>query len=119
MILETDIEQYIRKTLEAKGFKVIKLVTPGTANVMDRMILRPRYWPGPPMFLEIKRGGKELRAAQAAIAKDWTRRGCHVMPAVRGMEDAKMFCSALIAKSYDAYKAAKPDQIYDDPIPAK
>ena len=116
MILETDIEQYIRNTLEAKGFKVIKLVTPGTTGVMDRMILRPRYWPGPPMFLEIKRGCKELRAKQAAVAKDWERRGITVLPSVHGMEEAKIRVGELIAASYDAYQTAKLDQIYDRPI---
>ena len=115
MILETDIEQYIRKSLEAKGFKVIKLVTPGTTGVMDRMILRPRYWPGPPMFLEIKRGGKELRAKQTAIAKDWERRGLVVLPSVHGMDEAKIAVGDLIAASYDAYQTAKLSD-FDDPL---
>lgn len=85
---------------------------------MDRMILRPRYWPGPPMFLELKRGGKNLRAKQVAIGKDWKLRGCDVLPPVHGMEEAKIIVGKLIAASYDAYQFALPGMVYDTaPIP--
>lgn len=116
MLLETDIEKYVRTTLEAKGFKVLKLVTPGTANVMDRMILRPRYWPGPPMFVEIKRGGKELRAAQAKIGEDWQMRGCHVLKPIHGMGEAQIRVGELLAASYDAYELAKLRLTHDDTL---
>lgn len=120
-MLETDIERYIKQTLEAKGFKVIKLVTPGTTNVMDRMILRPRYWPGPPFFLECKRTkNDELRAAQKAIALEWKARGCLILKPVHGMADAQERVSQLIAASADAYDLAR-DELRNDTasIPAK
>lgn len=115
MLLETDIEQYVKNTLEAKGFKVLKLTTPGTTGVMDRMILRPRYWPGPPFFLELKRAKQHLRAKQAAIAKDWKKRGCEVLDPVHGLDEAKKRVGELLAASYDAYMLAMPDQVYDEP----
>lgn len=117
MLLENDIEKYVKETLEARGFKVLKLTTPGTTGVMDRMILRPRYWPGPPMFLELKREKKTLRAKQIFIEKDWKLRGCNVLPPVHGIDEAKQIVGQLIALSYDAYMLALPDQVYDPPAP--
>jgi hypothetical protein len=66
------------KVLERKGFKVLKLRTPGNNGVMDRMILWPTYAPHPPTFVELKRPGKEPRPLQAAVADDWRARGCDV-----------------------------------------
>ena len=96
MLLESEIERNLVRRLNEYGFKVFKLHTPGHTGVMDRMILRPRYSPGPPMFVEIKRGGKNLRAKQAAIGEDWKMRGCVVLNPVKTPGECDQLCTYLI-----------------------
>jgi len=107
MILETDIEQGLRERLEEFGFKVLKLYTPGHTGAMDRMILRPRYSPGPPMFVELKRRGKKLRPLQAAIGEDWKKRGCEVLEPILGIADMTERVSELIDMVILDYRHAK------------
>ena len=96
MLLESDIERHLVRRLTEYGFKVLKLHTPGTTGVMDRMILRPRYSPGPPMFVELKRGGKNLRQLQAKIGEDWKVRGCMVLKPCKTMGECDQLCTYLI-----------------------
>jgi hypothetical protein len=97
MILEAEIEQKLRERLENYGFKVLKLVTPGRIGTMDRMILRPRYSPGPPMFVELKRPGiKNIRPLQLAIGEDWKARGCLVLEPILGLADMLERCNEMI-----------------------
>jgi hypothetical protein len=76
-VLEAVVEKRLKR-LEARGFSVYKLRTPGRNGVMDRMILWPKYSPKPPVFVELKAPGKEPRLLQYAVAADWTARGCDV-----------------------------------------
>lgn len=77
-MLEKTVELRLKR-LEGMGFKVLKLRTPGVSGVPDRMILRPKYAPGPPMFVELKAPRKHERALQAAVRGDWRLRGVDVL----------------------------------------
>jgi hypothetical protein len=114
MILEADIERKLHR-LADYGFKVLKLYTPGTIGVMDRMILRPRYSPGPPMFVELKRPGKKLRPLQRATAKDWKHRGCIVLKPCSTPGEVDQLCTDLITMIMPDYAFAKEDD--HDPLP--
>jgi len=117
-MLESAIEKGFKTLLESRGFKVLKLGTPGTIGAPDRMILRPRYWPGPPMVVEFKKpGAPPPRKVQAAIALDWASRGVHVLPYINSRERANEVVEWLIEQSREAYSRAKPDEIYDRALP--
>jgi len=113
---ESAIERHFKLLLEGRGFKVVKLVTPGTAGVPDRLILRPRYWPGPPMMVEFKKPKEPLRKLQAAVALDYQARGVHVLPYIDSRERATEVANWLMDKSREAYALATTEQIFDDPI---
>lgn len=95
MMLEKVVEAALKK-LEAYGFKVLKLRTPGVNGVMDRMILAPSWSPAPPVFVELKRPGKSERALQAAMRDDWRARGCNVADACDTIEDVEQLCAQLV-----------------------
>lgn len=76
---EAPVEDRLRTRLEGKGFKVLKLVTPGHAGSMDRLILMPTWSPGPPAFCECKRPGKGERRLQEIVRDQWRARGCYVL----------------------------------------
>lgn len=78
-MLEKQVEARLKARLEAHGFKVLKLQTPGNAGVPDRIILRPHYSPGPPFFVECKRPGKHERRLQELVCEDLAARGCIVL----------------------------------------
>lgn len=78
-MLEAAVEGRLKRYLEKVGFKVLKLTTPGTMGVPDRMILRPKWSPGPPWFVELKRPGKAERPLQDAVRDDWRKRGVLVL----------------------------------------
>ena len=107
VINESEIERELCAQLTAYGFKVLKLYTPGNTGTMDRMILRPRYSPGPPMFIELKRPRKKLRPLQAAIAVDWTVRGCIVLKPCTDMGEVNERCMQLIQMILPDYAFAK------------
>jgi len=89
-VKEAPVEKRLKTRLEGEGFKVLKLVTEGTAGATDRLILRPLWSPGVPWFAECKRPGKDLRLLQATIANDWRRRGCKVWSrAISSYEDVQ------------------------------
>lgn len=96
MILESEVEQTLKRKLTDYGFLVLKLYTPGHIGVMDRMILRPRYSPGPPMFVEVKRPGKRVRKLQRAVGEDWKRRGAEVLSPVSSLHEVEQLCHDLI-----------------------
>lgn len=87
-MLEKVVEKALKK-LEAYGFKVLKLRTPGVNGVMDRMILMPVWSPAPPAFVEMKRPGEEERALQAATRDQWRARGCNVLDACDTLDDVE------------------------------
>lgn len=113
LINESDIEKRLVERLSDYGFKVLKLYTPGNTGTMDRMILRPRYSPGPPRFVELKRPGKKLRKLQAAIAIDWTARGCEVLKPCSTIADVEILCSYLIEEVMPDYAFATGDNVHE------
>lgn len=96
---EHPVEIRLKNKLQAKGFEVLKLVTPGNTDSMDRMILRPRYAPGPPVFVEVKRPGEEPRKSQAWTRDDWRKRGCDVREYVDTYEKVDALAEALIKET--------------------
>lgn len=87
-VLESKIETRLKLLLENRGFKVLKLVTQGTAGAPDRMILRPTWSPGPPWFIELKRPGKRERRLQELVREEWRNRGLLVLDMINTMEQA-------------------------------
>lgn len=79
---EAPVEKRLTDGLTALGFKVLKLTTPGTNGTPDRMILRPRWSPGPPWVIEIKRPGKNEERLQELVRDDWRARGVLVLDMV-------------------------------------
>lgn len=94
-MLESKVEARLKR-LEDHGFKVLKLKTPGVSGVPDRMILRPKYAPGPPVFVELKRPGKEERPLQAAVRDDWRDRGVVVADRCSTYEQVDLLIGHLI-----------------------
>lgn len=111
-MLEHDLERKLREKLSDYGFLVLKLTTPGHAGVMDRMILRPRYSPGPPLFVELKKPGKaKLRPLQVGVGLDWSKRGCNVLKPCLTVGDVEQLCHDLIKLVAADYAFAKDEDI--------
>ena len=79
---EAPVEQRLVDTLTGFGFKVLKLTTPGTNGTPDRLILRPKWSPGPPWVIELKAPGKHERRLQELVREDWRERGVLVLDMV-------------------------------------
>lgn len=60
---ETDVEQALTKAVKKAGGMSLKLVSPGTAGIPDRLILLRGGKAG---FIEVKAPGKKPRALQMA-----------------------------------------------------
>jgi hypothetical protein len=106
-INESVVERRLVDKLEDVGFMVLKLITPGYMGTMDRLILWPKYAPGLPMFLELKRPRAKLRPLQAARAADWQKRGAIVLRPCHTIEEVDQLCHDLIQvamKTYDPRK---------------
>lgn len=93
---EAPVEQRLVDGLTGKGFKVLKLTTPGTNGTPDRLILRPTWSPGPPWVIEAKRPGKHERRLQELVRDDWRARGVLVLDMVNTYE----LVDALIDRLY-------------------
>lgn len=94
---EAPVEERLRKGLTALGFKVLKLTTPGTSFTPDRLILRPKWSPGAPWVIEIKRPGKREELAQSHTRDDWRARGVQVLDMVDTYEKVDALVSKLLA----------------------
>jgi hypothetical protein len=92
---EEFVEHRLVTMLDAGGFKALKLTTPGTNGTMDRMILRPKWSPGAPWFVELKRPGKSERRLQEIVRDDWRARGCNVWPCIDTYELVDQFVQHL------------------------
>lgn len=92
---ENPIETRLKDKLTSLGFKVLKLVCPGTSHVMDRLILRPKWSPGPPWHVELKATGKTERRAQELTREDWLARGALVLDPVDSYEAVDDLVSRL------------------------
>lgn len=101
-MLEKEVEKRL-SVLKSTGFEVLKLKTPGHNGVPDRLILRPRYCPGPPSFVEIKRPGKSERALQAAVRDDWRTRGVIVHPMCDTIEKVDQLVADLMRECNAEY----------------
>lgn len=100
---EAPVEQRLKERLEAHGFKVLKLTTPGTNGVPDRMILRPTWSPGPPWFVECKAPGQTERRLQELLRDDWRKRGVNVLDVCDSYDRA----DAIAAILYEACHAER------------
>lgn len=76
---EKPVEERLKERLERYGFKVLKLVTPGNNGTQDRLVLRPKWSPGPPIVVECKRPGKTERRLQELVRDEWRSRGVLVL----------------------------------------
>lgn len=94
-MLEAEVEHKLKR-LKQKGFKVLKLVTPGTAGTKDRIILAPLWSPAPPAFVEVKRPGFSERALQEGVRDDWRARGCDVRDCVSTPGEVAALCTQLL-----------------------
>jgi hypothetical protein len=94
---ERDIEQRLVDKLQAEGFKVLKLVTPGHNGTPDRLILRPLWSPGPPWVIELKAPKQHERRLQELVREDWRARGILVLDAVDTYEKVDTLVDSLVA----------------------
>ena len=71
MIDERDVERYLIKECEKRGWLCWKFVSPGRRGVPDRVVIRP----GAVAFVEVKRNGGRVSPLQIRRIKELTRRG--------------------------------------------
>lgn len=93
---EAPVERRLVGGLTNYGFKVLKLVTPGTAGAPDRLILRPLWSPGAPWVIEVKRPGKRERRLQEIVRDDWRARGVQVLDMVDTYEAVDLLVQRLV-----------------------
>jgi hypothetical protein len=105
---EVLVEKRLVDGLTARGFKVFKLVTPGHSGTPDRLILRPKWSPGPPWVIELKAPKKHERRLQELVRDEWRERGVLVL----NMVDTYEKVDALIAKLLSVCYVTKAH--YDD-----
>lgn len=111
-VLEKVIEKRLKSGLENRGFKVLKLTTPGTNGTPDRLILRPTWSPGPPWVVELKRPKKTERRLQELVREEWRQRGVLVLDMVNTCEQVDELCRQLHAIVF-AERISKPQ--YSEP----
>jgi hypothetical protein len=105
-VLEARVEAEL-KVLERTGFKCLKLRTPGTSGVPDRMILWPKWSPAPSVYVELKQPGKSERGLQAWIRDDWRARGCDVRDMCDTIEKVRHLCRTLLWEAEQRAPAVK------------
>lgn len=71
MIDERDVERYLIKECERRGWLCWKFVSPGRRGVPDRIVIRP----GSVAFVEVKRKGGRVSPLQIRRIEELTRRG--------------------------------------------
>jgi hypothetical protein len=96
---EAPVEQRLKARLESLGFKVLKLTTPGHTGTPDRMIIRPKWAPGPPFFVECKAPGKPERLLQETIRKEWRASGLLVLDVCDSYERVEQIVEFLLPMS--------------------
>jgi hypothetical protein len=97
-MLEAQVEDRLG-VLRKYGFLVLKCRTPGYSGPMDRLILRPVYAPGPPVFVEVKRPGGKPRRLQVEVDKNWRRRGVDVREYVDTYEKVDALVRVLLTEA--------------------
>ncbi len=108
---ESVIEKRLVMGLTAHGFKVLKLTCPGTNGVPDRMILRPVWSPGAPMYIELKAPKQHERRLQEIIRDEWRSRGLKVLDAINTTEQVDILIGVLLSIANDERKPAFEDLI--------
>lgn len=71
MIDERDVERYLIKECERRGWLCWKFVSPGRRGVPDRIVIRP----GAVAFVEVKRKGGRVSPLQLRRIDELARRG--------------------------------------------
>lgn len=71
MIDERDVERYLVKECEKRGWLCWKFVSPGRRGVPDRVVIRH----GGVAFVEVKRKGGRVSPLQIRRIEELTRRG--------------------------------------------
>lgn len=94
---EAPVEKRLVDGLTAYGFKVLKLTTPGTIGTPDRIILRPKWSPGPPWVIELKRPKKHERRLQELVRDEWRERGVRVLDMVNDYDQVDRLIVTLTA----------------------
>lgn len=86
-MLESTLEQSMRKYIKSLGGKAFKWVSPGEVGVPDRICILPG---GRVIFVELKRPGRKngLSERQKKIARVLEGLGCEVW-CINSMEDLK------------------------------
>lgn len=74
-MLESVIEERLKKEIEKIGGKALKFVSPGMSGMPDRIVLMP---PGKIIFVELKAPGKKRRKLQEYRAKELNSLGFRV-----------------------------------------
>lgn len=67
MMLERDVEAYLKKSIERIGGKCLKFVSPGNNGVPDRLVLLSG---GRSFFVEVKRPGEKPRKLQEKAMRE-------------------------------------------------
>jgi hypothetical protein len=98
---ESVIEKRLVAGLTAHGFKVLKLTCPGTNGVPDRMILRPVWSPGAPMYIELKAPKQHERRLQEIIRDEWRKRGLIVLDFINSIEAVDILIGVLLSIAND------------------
>ena len=75
VLLESTIEQRLRKEAKSRGGLALKFVSPGMSGVPDRLVLMPG---GRMAFIELKAPGKTPRALQKKRKEQLERLGFSV-----------------------------------------
>ncbi|QHW38073.1 VRR-NUC domain-containing protein [Staphylococcus ursi] len=69
---ETKLEQYLVKEIKKKNGLCLKLVSPGTKGVPDRIVIMPG---GKTFFVEMKRVSGRIDPLQKYVHKQFNQRG--------------------------------------------
>lgn len=110
---EAPVENRLKEKLEARGFKVLKLTTPGTNGTPDRLILRPVWSPGPPWVIEVKRPGKNERLLQEKVRDEWRARGVRVLDRVNTYDRVDGLVTQLIYVCERERPKPTPQEIWE------
>lgn len=86
-MLESKLEQSVRKYVKSLGGRAFKWISPGEVGVPDRICILPG---GHVLFIELKRPGRKngLSERQKKIARVLEDLGCKVW-CINSMEDLK------------------------------
>lgn len=88
---ENHVEGYLERRVRELGGKCLKFTSPGTAGVVDRIVLLPR---GVTAFVETKRLGDEPRPLQAKFIREVKGLG-HICTHLDRREDVDQFLGDL------------------------